>query len=372
MDPALLTTADFWEETRPRFAAAEGMDAPDVPLSGELAGHVCFATSGSTGEPKWVALSKSALQASARAVNDHLGVNSASCWGLALPVHHVGGFGTVARAFAADCRFTRFPMRWDPAGFADWLGRERVTHTSLVPTQVHDLVQAGIRGPDTLQAVVVGGGRLDETTGRSARDLGWPVLASFGMTETASQLATQRTGELDRPYRPAPLPLLPGWRAEVGEDGRLRVRGPALFSGVVVRVAGSWTFQRRAGDWHVTSDLAMVDDHGITPLGRADALVKVLGELVDPTAIERELVEIANGAIDPASLVVVALPDERAGRRLVPVFDAAVPKHTAADALAIYERNAPGFRRLSDPVFLKQFPRSPLGKPLRTAIAGLL
>ena len=73
-----------------------------------------------------------------------------------------------------------------------------VTHTSLVPTQVHDLVKADLRAPETLKAIVVGGGHLDAATGRLARTLGWPVLASYGMTEAASQIATQT---LERPSR---------------------------------------------------------------------------------------------------------------------------------------------------------------------------
>lgn len=368
MDPALLTNAEFWQTSVPLFAAAPGAASPCLENPAPLASHVCFATSGSTGEPKWIALSKAALLASARAVNEHLGVNSDACWGLALPVHHVGGFGVAARAFAAGCRFAAFPNRWDPEGYAKWLAETEVTHTSLVPTQVHDLAKSGLRPPAALRAVVVGGGRLDETTGRAARDLGWPVLASFGMTETASQIATQRPADLAAPYQPAPLPLLPGWRADTAPDGRLRVAGPALFSGTLVRHGNRWAYQPRDGDWFLTSDIVLLDERGLTPLGRADALVKVLGELVDPTAIERELIAASHGAIDPASLVIAAVHDDRAGRKLIPVFAATVPPRAAESARALYHAHAPGFRRLAPPVFLPDFPRSPLGKPLRAEI----
>ncbi|RYD33092.1 MAG: long-chain fatty acid--CoA ligase, partial [Verrucomicrobiaceae bacterium] len=62
MDAALLTGEAFWNDPRPFATGA----VPDVP---ELEGHVLFETSGSSGNPKWVALSKRALLVSAAAVN---------------------------------------------------------------------------------------------------------------------------------------------------------------------------------------------------------------------------------------------------------------------------------------------------------------
>jgi O-succinylbenzoic acid--CoA ligase len=367
MTPAALVTRSFWIEASPFAAGNFPGKLPPLP---ELRGHVLFETSGSTGVPKWIALSKTALLASAAAVNRHLGVTRTSCWGLALPLHHVGGFGVAARAHEAGCRFARFDWRWDAAAFAAWLTENEVTHTSLVPTQVHDLVQAGIRTRHSLRALVVGGGHLDVETGLAARALGWPVLASYGMTEAASQIATQDLSALQEPYQPAPLPLLPIWQTEVAEDGRLRIAGPALFSGKLIRDGETWVFEPRLSEWHVTEDLAAVEDGFLTPLGRADSLVKVLGELVDPQEIERELAALSNGVLAPGGFVVVAVPDARAGNRLVPVFDAVTDAEVIRKALVAHAKEAPGFRRLGPAMTLDPFPRSALGKPLRAAIAA--
>ena len=139
MDASLLTSAPFWEDSVPLAAGGFPGALPALP---ELRGHVLFATSGSSGTPKWIALSKPALRASAAAVNRHLDVTRSCCWGLALPLHHVGGFGVAARAFEAGCALREFAGRWDAAAFARWLAATQVTHTTLVPTQVHDLVAA--------------------------------------------------------------------------------------------------------------------------------------------------------------------------------------------------------------------------------------
>ncbi len=347
MDPALLTSHAFWDDATPVIAGDR-----------ELVAHVLFETSGSTGAPKWIALSKAALLVSAAAVNAHLEVTAESCWGLALPTHHVGGFGVAARAWQAKCKIAVFQGKWNPTVFRDWLEMSRVSHTSLVPTQVHDLVKYRLTAPTCLKAIVVGGGHLDVVTGQAARDLGWPVLASYGMTEACSQIATQGLELLDSPYVAAPIELLPIWETRLTDDGRLCISGPALFSG---HVAGGRYFPR-AADWYVTSDRAELADGSITPSGRADALIKVLGELVDPEAIERELLEISAGRIAAGSLAVVALPDERAGDVLVPIFERDVDMALVVATLTTYQERAPGFRRLQSAVMVERFPRSELGK----------
>jgi len=369
MDAFVLADPVFWTNPRPFVPGKFAGEMPDDP---RLDGHVFFETSGSSGRPKWIALSKSALLLSAAAVNRHLEVTENSCWGLALPLHHVGGFGVAARAFEAACEFQHFDRRWEPVAFRDWLAKKPVTHTSLVPTQVHDLVAAKLKAPVSITAIVVGGGHLDGQTGQAARDLGWPVLASYGMTEACSQIATQGLELLELPYISAPIPLLPIWNAEVSEDQILRISGPALFSGTLTDETGRWKFSPRESDWHQTSDRVLLENREISALGRADSRVKVLGELVDPESIERELIDLSSGFLKPGDFAVGAIHDERAGNRLIPVFEKKSDRSQVFQVLETYGKIAVGFRRLSEPVFVEELPRSPLGKILRGEIRRLL
>ncbi len=354
-----LTNPAFWESDATLLPG--GRDLPPFPA--ECAGLVFFATSGSTGEPKWIGHTRASLLASARAVNRHLHVDADSCWGLALPIHHVGGFGVLARVHAAGCRLARFEGKWNAASVAAGLANEGVTHLSLVPAQVHDLVAAGIRAPSSLRAVVVGGGVLEESTGRAARALGWPVLASYGMTETASQIATQRTERLDFPYQSAPIDLIDPWEAETGDGGRLQVRGPSLFAGILHPGENGWKYEKRSGNKFVTSDLGAVLGRELSVTGRADTLVKILGELVDPLAVEACILRLGNLA--PGAIVIAAPPDARAEHRLVLVHGPEFPPATAQKLVETYNSSCPGFCRISGVVELPGIPRSDLGKPLR-------
>jgi len=364
MEADVLKRPEFWEKEDPVM-----MGHPE-PVPAGIPRLIYFKTSGSTGEPKWVGLSRSALQVSAKAVNGHLQVDAGSCWALALPLEHVGGFGVLARARQAGCRLECFEGKWNAAALAGWLSEVQGTHLSLVPTQVHDLVSADLRAPDCLRAVVVGGGVLAEAIGRAARALGWPVLASYGMTEAGSQIATQDLEVLDSPYVSKPIGLLPCWDAGTDSDGKITVKGAALFSGILKSTNGGWKYEERRGEWFTTSDTGSITGRLLNISGRADSLVKILGELVDPVAVETELLGLAG--ISPGRAVVVAVPDVRAGSRLVLVHEESSGPEAWRLAVDAYHRQCAGFRRISGVISMAAIPFSPLGKPLRKELSQII
>lgn len=341
----------------PGFWASEQPAAPGAALPGDAAdpaGLVWFRTSGTGGGAKWIGHTREALLLSAAMVNRHLGVAGDEVWGLALPLCHVGGFGVGARAFESGARLAAWPGGWDPEAFTRWLGSERVAHLSLVPTQVHDLAAAGLAAPPCLRTLVVGGGRLDETAGRRARALGWPVLASYGMTEAGSQIATQPPDLLDGPYESGPLPVLPQWTVRSGPGGRLELAGPCLFAATLETTPEGSRYRPRHGDRFVTGDLVEMEGNRLRVTGRADRLVKILGELVNPDEVAARL------ELDPARSAVVARPDPRRGANLVLVTEGESPD------LERYNAGVPGPWRIDGVVRRRELPRTALGK-LRVA-----
>ncbi|MBG7608444.1 MAG: AMP-binding protein [Verrucomicrobia bacterium] len=364
LDAEYIRSGGFWEN-REAFVAGEWEGAdPVVPD-----GSVLFRTSGSTGEPKWVVLGKDSLLISARAVNEWLGVGSNSEWGLALPLNHVGGFGVVARAYSAGCGLVVFEGKWDARRFTEWLESEGVTHVSLVPTQLHDLVQGGFRAPDCLKAVVVGGGRLGGGLGQAARDAAWPVLASYGMTEACSQIATQELELLDLSYVKSPLKTLPIWNVRRTEAGILEVQGDALFSGTLEKREGEWAFKKHDPGWFATSDRVCVEGDCLIPEGRADSVVKIMGELVDVEAVEKRFLKMATGRVREGGFATVAVKDARREHVLVAVFEKNIEK--AVECFDEYQRLAPGVERFDRHIVVDYFPRTSLGKLKRGELAEI-
>jgi o-succinylbenzoate---CoA ligase len=360
----MLRGVDLWRETcplrdeagsflllNPRMAEAlrEQVLAAEFP---DLNDHVWLATSGTGGQLKLVALGRSALAASARAVNQHLEATAEDVWVNPLPMFHVGGLGMWWRAnLAGGACFD--VGAWDPWEFVRLCEKVDGTLSSLVPTQVHDLVGTGLRAPECLRAVVVGGGALDGRLLSAAADLGWPLLTSYGLTEAASQVATSVTaGE-----QPAWLPLLSHLEARTNDEGVLELRGPSLLTGWMTFKEGEapqWE-DLKVGGWFRTGDRVELRGRSLKILGRVDDLVKIRGELVDVAALERDL----QRHVDAGAIFLRLIEDPRAGWALEVVAEdesALAQARAAADLFPPYVRPV---------TFLKAaIPRNAMGKPL--------
>jgi O-succinylbenzoic acid--CoA ligase len=296
------------------------------------------------------------LQISARAVNQHLGVDAQSVWGLCLPWWHVGGFGVLARAFQAQCGYALYTEKWQALGAVAWLRDKRVTHVSMVPTQLHDIVQARCLAPPSLRELVIGGGKMAADLAARARELGWPVRASYGMTEAGSQIATElpMSGSDD-------LRILPCWRVRTTAAGGIEIAGEALFHGQWHRENDQWHYQARSGEWYATQDMGQTDGVTLRMMHRSDSLVKVLGELVNPLAIEEALV---TEGLPMGRVVILAVPDERRQHDLWLIHENldVAQVQRVVDA---YHRQCAGFAKLQRVISVPNFPRSDLGKILR-------
>jgi O-succinylbenzoic acid--CoA ligase len=305
---------------RERIVAAEFPDLPD---------HIWVASSGTSGRTKIAALSRAALEASAAAVNRHLGVGPSDRWINPLPLFHVGGLGIVIRAALTQTQCHDL-AEWKPREFVRLAAERGATLSSLVPTQVHDLVSAQLGCPSNMRAIVVGGGALEESLRLRAAHLGWPLLPSYGLTEAASQVATAAPGAQDFHF----LPLLEHVAARVGDDGLLQISGPSLLTGWMQFEGDGparWEDPKIHG-WFRTSDRCELRDGKLRMLGRADDLIKIRGELVDVATLERELQSRV-----PSGMVRLDMePDERNGAALVVVAENVAAESEARGAIDIF------------------------------------
>jgi len=368
-----LTSARYWEsdEVDIRLNPRRSIDATGLRAFLEdgmgVRRAVVLATSGSSGAFKFAVLAKEALLASARAVVDHLELTGDDTWLAGLSDFHVGGLGIHARAFVTGARVEQFeaaPWRRDGGPFVEALENAGATWTSLTPTHLHDLVTAGRRAPRPLRGVLVGGGRVDAGLAERAVELGWPVRASYGMTEAASQIATARD------VRVEPLPILPAWETRIGAEERLEIRGHALFSGYARREGDGWRFDPAtdADGWFRTGDRCEVSDGRLRFLGRADDLVKVSGELVSRSSVEAA-VELAAGEFGTAAALVVR-PEARRGNEMVAVLETGA---VSAEAFrAALEDRLDGIERVRRVVEVERVPRTEIGKVDRAALERLV
>lgn len=366
----------------------------------EIAGNgvLWFATSGSTGQgPKWVAQTRQKLETSARAVNEHLKVLQGDRWLLCLPLYHVGGLGVMVRSQLSQGVVFEL-QRWAPYEFLEAVRKHQIQWTSLVPTQVFDLVQMSrgqnlpIEGIESLKAIVVGGGALSEGLFYEAKEQGWPILTSYGMTEMGSQIATSSVdlisnntmsliNEVQLLNDALALKVLSHVEVKT-QDGVLWLKSNALFKGYLEFDFGTWHWrpiQLDAQGWWKSSDLVSLKEVNkgewfLTPLGRVTDQYKVLGELIHLGELERQIQDWAHqcGCFTP--LVLIARKDRRRGVGLDLVAEMVDDQFLVQvhDLKEQWNQRAPSFARIQNLYWVDEIPRSSLKKVLREPLIQFL
>jgi len=302
-----------------------------------LRSHIIVTTSGSSGALKLVALSKEAVLASAAAVNARLEATSSDVWCGVLPSFHVGGLGIYARAHLAGSRVVTMP--WSLRALAE----SDATLASLVPAQVHDLVSAGVKAPPRLRAILVGGGAVHPDLDEKARASGWPVVASYGMSECASTITVRDV-------------LLQHIEARTDEEFRLSFRGPSLFTGYITEEGFN---DPKVDGWFMSEDVGEVEGRTLRVYGRSGDFIKIGGESVDMARLDRILESVRGGA----DAVLIAAPHARLGHviQLVSTRDASQVVERFNEKVLPYER-------IRGTHLIDSIPRSTLGKLLRAEL----
>ena len=302
-------------------------------------------SSGSTGEPKAVVLSAAAIRAGAEATHDRLG--GPGHWLLPLPSHHVAGLMVLARAHVAGTRVV--PLARDLADLPGTRLPEGRRYLSVVPTQlVRALEQpALVDALAGVDAVLVGGGAVDPTVLTRARAAGIACVTTYGMSETCGGCV----------YDGVPLD---GVDVAVGEDERISVGGPVLFSGY--RGRPDLTAEALADGRYRTADRGgwVTGPDGtrrLAVLGRVDDVVVSGGHNVDLAAVEaRVQTWPARGT---AEVVVIGVPHAEWGVEAVAVSDTPLPH----EGLRSWVRaDLPAFAAPRRLVVLDPLPRTSTGK----------
>ncbi len=263
------------------------------------------ATSGSTGAPKRVRLSRAAVRASVAASARRVG--GTGRWLLALPPSYVAGVQVVCRSLAAG----HPPLVVEEHGSlaatvaaAGEPGSRPELFVSLVPTQLRralaDPAETGALRE--VHTVLVGGGPVGDRLREQARAAGVRTIATYGSAETAGGCV----------YDGHPLD---GVAVAIEVDGRIRIGGPTLFDGYGDSEGNPVDSADALVDgWFRTSDAGRLDEDGLLQvLGRVDDMVVSGGVNVPAPAVAARLRE--HPGVE--AVEVLGVPDEEWGNKVV-------------------------------------------------------
>jgi O-succinylbenzoic acid--CoA ligase len=291
-------------------------------------------TSGTTGAPRPVELERSNIEANALGSAVALGLDPDERWLCPLPLSHVGGLMVLLRSAIYATTAVLGP--------ADALGD--VTLASLVPTQLHRLLDAPPEAP-RLRAILLGGAGASTALLERAAAAGLPVAPTYGLTQACSQVTVAEPGDTETSGFP-----LEGVDVEIAADGEILVRGPVVAGG---------------GTLH-TGDLGRLDERGrLIVTGRLSELIVSGGENVAPAEVEAVLEQ--HPAVAEAG--VFGRPDPEWGEAVVA---AVVPRTGApldAEELRVFCRaRLAGFKVPKSIEEVHDLPRTASGKLRRGAL----
>lgn len=330
-------------------------------------------TSATSGRPKGALLTFGNHWWNAIGSALRLGLRDNDCWLAPLPLWHVGGLAIVWRSAIYGITMVLHDG-FDPAAVNREIDGDAVTMVSMVSAMLERTLAArgGRRFPPSLRCVLLGGGPASAELLETCRHLGVPVAGTYGLTETASQVATLGPDESARKPGSAGLPLAPmrlridagGRDAAPNEIGEILVAGPTVMRGYAGRP--DETARALRDGWLYTGDLGYLDPDGhLYVVDRRDDLIITGGENVYPAEVERVLRQ--HRAVADAGVIAVA--DQEWGQAVA----AAVVLRAGAEATAaeIQSFCASRLARYKTPRhvwFVETLPRSTSGKLLRRAL----
>jgi O-succinylbenzoic acid--CoA ligase len=331
-------------------ARAIGMFQPDQPVV-EADAAVVVATSGSTGAPKGVVLSRGAIRASVEATQVRLG--GVGDWVLALPTYYIAGLMVLARACLGGTRAV--PVGSDLRKLQEAAGTlsER-RYISLVPPQLdralcHDDVTEALAG---FSAVLVGGGPTEVGLVERADAAGIRVVTTYGMSETCGGCV----------YDGEPLH---GVAVDLADDDRILIRSNTLFAGY--RLRPDLTAEAVVDGRFRTQDRGSWDAGRLVVRGRTDDIVITGGHKVDLAEVEQSVQCWA--ADHGARGAVLGVADQVWGTTIIAVSD--MPG-SLADLQTVVRESLPAYAMPRELIYLDQLPWLANGKPDRSAIRSMI
>jgi O-succinylbenzoic acid--CoA ligase len=286
-------------------------------------------TSGTTGVPRPIFLTLRQILHNALGCAVALGHSRSERWLCPLPLSHIGGLMVLLRSAIYGTTAVLGP--------AD---RSDVTIASLVPTQLGRLLDRP--PPASLRVVMLGGAPADPTLLTRARDAGWPVAPTYGLTQACSAVTVAEAGDTETSGLP-----LPGVSVSIADDGEIVVDGPTT-----------------AGRLE-TGDLGRLDERGrLIVLGRKLDTIVSGGENVMPAEVEAAL--LSHPAVAEAG--VFGRPDAEWGEAVI----AQVVLRSAADPAELRAFAATRLARFKVPKTIEAvdaLPRNAGGKLLRRELS---
>lgn len=281
-------------------------------------------TSGSTGEPKEISISRHQMIRSAQLTAEAIKLQKNSTALLCIDPMYIGGKMMLVRSLVLGLRILAVEPSSNPLIKVPI--DKCVQFTAFVPYQVQSILESKhphlLNSPDK---ILIGGAPISAKLQEKLDHFQCECYETYGMTETVSHIAIRLVNTaMKQPY----FSTLPGVNISQDDRGCLVINADYLVEPVI------------------TNDMVEIIEPGkFTWLGRWDSVINTGGVKVMPEKVERTLEGIFLSNNFSHRFFIAALPDEKLGNKVALIiegvqFSSEVLKHSLAAlraALSPYE-----------------------------------
>ncbi len=376
-----------FSEYEEAVAAAPGspLEVPGAEDGGAMA-HL-FYTSGSTGVPKGVILTRGNLVAHLERVLPALRINRETGWGHIAPMYHLADAWAVWAVTAAGGTHVFLP-EFSPGAAVNLLESGLVSMTNLIPTMYNRIVlEPGLEARDfsRLRLLLSGGAPISfETVLRVVSAFRCEYAQTYGLTETSPFLTVSLLEErmkewplseqlrirctIGKPIRGIELRVAEKDGTEIPSDGRtvgeILARGPTVSPGYWRRPEETASAFRDG--WLRTGDLAVIGPEGyLTIVDRMKDLIITGGEKVYSLEVENALATHP----DVVETAVIGAPDSDLGEAVTALVILREGSGASPEDLIRHCRERLSYFKVPRSVErVEEFPRTGTGKVLKRAL----
>jgi O-succinylbenzoic acid--CoA ligase len=296
-----------------------------------ISNTIMIPTGGSSGKIKFAIHTWDTLMASVKGFTEYFQLNQVNSF-CVLPLYHVSGLMQFMRSFTTAGKLAIFPFKQIESNQISDIQPSEF-FISLVPTQLQRLLQ----NPDLtkwlsqFKTVLLGGAPAWNELLEKARFHRIRLAPTYGMTETASQIATVKPDDFlngkisSGQILPHAQIIICNEKGEVlnsNQKGNVIIKSKSLSLGYYPEI---WKNQ----DYFQVDDLGFIDDDGhLNILGRSSNKIISGGENVYPIEIESAIraTEMVN------DVCVIGIPDKRWGQAITAIY---IPKKAEISSLEI-------------------------------------